>query len=68
MPPAPRPPITRVVLASARLDHNASNDRPHDLAALCQRCHMLRDGEEHRKRGWSKVSRLRVLSGLLDIT
>lgn len=32
-------PRTRVVLASAHLDHNPDNNRLRNLAALCQRCH-----------------------------
>lgn len=66
IPPAPRLPVTRVVLASAHLDHNPSNNRSRNLAALCQRCHMLHDGEEHRRRRWSKVFRLKALGDLFD--
>jgi hypothetical protein len=43
---------TRVVLAAAHLDHDPSNSRLRNLKALCQRCHMLHDGEEHRRRRW----------------
>ena len=43
-------PTTRVVLATAHLDHDPTNNRPRNLAALCQRCHILHDGEEHRRR------------------
>ena len=55
-----------MVLASAHLDHDPSNNRARNLAALCQRCHMLHDGEEHRRRRWSKVFRLRALGDLFD--
>ena len=65
-PPAPRLATTRVVLASAHLDHNPSNNRLSNLAALCQRCHMLHDAKEHRRRRWSKVFRLRALGDLFD--
>lgn len=34
------PAVTRVVLASAHLDHDPSNNVPLNLAALCQRCHL----------------------------
>jgi hypothetical protein len=47
-------PITRVVLASAHLDHDPSNNRSRNLAALCQRCHMLHDAPEHRRTRWRK--------------
>ena len=35
--------MTRVVLASAHLDHDPSNNHPHNLSALCQRCHLSHD-------------------------
>ncbi len=43
---------TRVVLAAAHLDSNPANNRLANLRALCQRCHMLHDREEHRRRRW----------------
>jgi hypothetical protein len=43
---------TKVVLAAAHLDHDPSNNGPRNLAALCQRCHMLHDRDEHRRRRW----------------
>lgn len=42
--------ITRVVLATAHLDHDPGNSRPRNLKALCQRCHMLNDRPEHVRR------------------
>jgi hypothetical protein len=39
-----------VALAAAHLDHDPTNNRPRNLKALCQRCHMLHDREEHRQR------------------
>lgn len=41
---------TYVVLACAHLDHDPTNSAPANLAALCQRCHMLHDASEHRWR------------------
>ena len=41
---------TRVVLAAAHLDHDPTNSKPRNLKALCQRCHMLHDRPEHRRR------------------
>jgi hypothetical protein len=38
-----------VVLATAYLDHNPSNNRTRNLKAYCQRCHMSHDREEHRR-------------------
>jgi hypothetical protein len=33
------------VLAAAHLGHDPTNNRPRNLKALCQRCHMLYDRE-----------------------
>ena len=43
---------TRVVLATAHLDHDPTNNRPGNLRALCQRCHTLHDRQEHIRRRW----------------
>lgn len=45
-------PATRVVLACAHLDHDPGNNRPRNLKALCQRCHLLHDRPEHQRRRW----------------
>ena len=39
-----------VVLATTHLDHNPSNNKTRNLKAYCQRCHMLHDRDEHRRR------------------
>lgn len=41
---------TRVVLAACHRDHDPTNNRAGNLVALCQRCHMLHDRAEHRRR------------------
>ena len=56
--------ITYVVLACAHLDHDPGNSAPRNLAALCQRCHMLHDAEEHRWQRWWNAFRLRALQDL----
>jgi hypothetical protein len=40
------------VLAAAHLDHDPTNNRMPNLKALCQRCHMLHDQDEHQRRRW----------------
>ena len=44
-------PVTRsrVVLTVAHLDDNPMNNRPENLAALCQRCHLAYDAPVHAK-------------------
>lgn len=42
--------ITRVVLATAHRNHDTADNAGGNLAALCQRCHMLHDRLEHQRR------------------
>ena len=39
---------TRVVLATAHLDHDPANNRRANLRGLCQRCHLRHDQPHHR--------------------
>jgi hypothetical protein len=41
---------TKVVLATAHLDHNPSNNKARNLKAYCQHWHMLHDRDEHHRR------------------
>jgi len=56
--------ITRVVLAAAHLDHDPTNNRLRNLKALCQRCHMLHDREEHLRR---RLLTLRMRNAIGDL-
>jgi hypothetical protein len=56
--------VTRVVLASAHLNHDPGDNRPRNLAALCQRCHMRHDAGEHRRRRWLNAFRVRAIGDL----
>lgn len=55
---------TYVVLACAHLDHDPTNNAPRNLAALCQRCHMLHDAAEHRWQRWWNAFRRRASGDL----
>jgi len=55
---------TRVVLASAHRDHDPGNNASRNLAAFCQRCHILHDAPEHRRRRWATLFRRRALGDL----
>jgi len=37
----------RVVLTIAHVDHNKNNNRFNNLAALCQKCHLGHDRDQH---------------------
>ena len=55
---------TRVVLATAHRDHDPTNNRPRNLVAFYQRCHLLHDREEHRRRRWLTLFRRKALGDL----
>jgi len=57
---------TRVVLATAHLDHDPTNNRPKNLLALCQRCHLLHDRQEHRRRRRLTWRKRRALGDLFE--
>src|SRR5437660_4421731 len=57
---------TKVFLAAAHLDHDPGNNRPRNLRAFCQRCHMLNDREEHRRRRWLTLRRRKALGDLFS--
>jgi hypothetical protein len=39
--------LTRIVLTIAHIDHDHTNNRFSNLAALCQRCHLNHDAPQH---------------------
>jgi hypothetical protein len=39
--------FTKVILSAAHLDNDPSNSAPRNLAALCQRCHIIHDRPQH---------------------
>ena len=55
---------TRVYLATAHLDHDPANNGPRNLKALCQRCHLLHDQDEHRRQ---RLLTLRMRKALGDL-
>jgi hypothetical protein len=55
---------TQVVLAAAHRDHDTSNNADANLAAFCQRCHMIHDRPEHQRRRWRTLFRRKALGDL----
>jgi hypothetical protein len=55
---------TRVVLAACHRNHDPSDNRPRNLVALCQRCHLLHDRHEHRRRARITVLLRRAIGDL----
>jgi len=40
---------TTIVLTVAHLNHDVTDNRPENLKALCQKCHLTLDAEQHRQ-------------------
>lgn len=55
---------TRVVLATGHRNHDTADNSPANLAAWCQRCHILHDAPEHRRRRWRTIFRRKALGDL----
>lgn len=43
------PDMRRIVLTVAHIDHDTMNNDPSNLAALCQKCHLGHDREQHTR-------------------
>jgi hypothetical protein len=53
--------VIKIVLTIAHLDHRPENNEPANLRALCQRCHLAHDFEQHLKSAWkTRRERLRT--------
>src|SRR3546814_11774329 len=52
------------VCSSDLLNHDPTDNAPLNLAALCQRCHMIHDADEHRRRRWLNAYRRRAVADL----
>jgi hypothetical protein len=61
----PRLLVTKVFLATAHLNHDPGDNRPRNLRAFCQRCHMRHDREEHLRRRWLTYRMRKALGDLL---
>jgi len=54
--------VIKVILTIAHLDHNIFHNEDSNLAALCQRCHLMHDHKQHaetRKRN-ERIAREKV--------
>ena len=57
---------THVVLATAHVNHDPTDNRSRNLRALCQRCHLLHDRKEHRRRRQLTYRKRRALGDLFE--
>lgn len=51
----------RVILTVAHLDHQPENCDRDNLRAMCQRCHLAYDAEEHMRVRAERLARLKAL-------
>lgn len=56
--------MTRVFLATAHRNHDTADNAAANLAAWCQRCHMIHDRPEHQRRRWFTLFRRKALGDL----
>ena len=55
---------THVVLAAAHRDLATANNADANLAAFCQRCHMIHDRPEHQRRRWRTLFQRKAMGDL----
>jgi 5-methylcytosine-specific restriction endonuclease McrA len=58
--------IARIVLTVAHLDHTPEHNDPTNLRALCQRCHLAHDREQHRTTAYHTRRTGKALGDLFD--
>lgn len=56
--------IIKIVLTIAHLDNNVKNNDYSNLKALCQKCHLSRDGELHRANARATIEKKKHLQRL----
>lgn len=57
----------RVILSVAHLNQRPGDDRPENLAALCQRCHLLHDLRQHVASRARRTYRAQLEAGQLEL-
>ncbi len=55
---------TRIVLTISHLDHNIENNDYSNLAAYCQRCHLVLDSKQHRENARKTIQKKKGLQSL----
>jgi len=58
--------VARIVLTVAHLDHAPEHNDPTNLRALCQRCHLAHDREQHRTTAYHTRRTGKALGDLFD--
>lgn len=56
--------VIKIVLTIAHLDHDITNNDPANLRALCQKCHLSLDKDQHRQSSRKTINKKKGLQEL----
>lgn len=56
--------VIKIVLTIAHIDHDITNNDPANLKALCQRCHLSLDRDQHRQSSRKTINKKKGLQEL----
>jgi 5-methylcytosine-specific restriction endonuclease McrA len=59
--------MVRVVLTVAHLNHDTTDNRDENLAALCNRCHLRHDAQHHAKNAAATRRRRKIEAGQQEL-
>lgn len=57
----------KIVLTVAHLDHDNTNNADSNLAALCQRCHLLLDADQHKANAAATRLKKKIAAGQIQM-
>lgn len=61
------PRMVKVVLTTAHLDHDTTHNADDNLMAMCQRCHLRHDADQHRASAAETRRRRKVKTGQTEL-
>jgi 5-methylcytosine-specific restriction endonuclease McrA len=59
--------VIKIVLTVAHLDHDSTNNADSNLAALCQRCHLRLDIDQHKANSAKTRHLKKVAAGQIEL-
>ena len=61
------PKLVRIVLTVAHIDHDSTNNTDDNLAALCQRCHLRHDAQQHTSNAARTRRARKIAAGQMEL-